>query len=107
MRNYCSTELTYECQTWHNTTITALVVIAMVIIAMHFSGFGNWSLFTDAIIIAGAVVSGLWALWVVRTIRGILSWWKNMHSMLDVTHDLLQETKQDIKEIKDLQKPPQ
>ena len=106
MKKYCSNKLTQECQRWHDLGITLLVIMSTITLAIGYNGFHlhEWK---EAIIVGAAVIAGAWSLWVVRTLRGMLHWWQDMHGMVDSATQILQEAKSDIKEIKSLTKSSQ
>jgi hypothetical protein len=105
MRKYCSDQLATECQTWHHTVLTLLAGTALATVFMHIEGFDHWVLYKNIMLALAAFVIVGWCLWTVRTIRSILYWWQDMHRHLDSAEQLLKETKDEIKVIKDLSKP--
>lgn len=100
MKRYCSDKLTTECDVWRDVMISFIIMTATTIIAIHLFGIKFDSVFSDTIVITASVLSAFWCLWTVRAIRGMLSWWRELHASVNSATALLKETKEDIKEIK-------
>lgn len=101
----CSTAKDKQCQAWRNSLIILVVMLAAMTITMHLEHWDRWDIYTKIVLGTATVVSTAWCIWVMHTFRNIIGWWKEMHHNMDEAVRLLNESKQDISEIKQLSKP--
>jgi len=99
MKKPCPKRARMQCVWWEVAGITLLVFLAVYSIVIHVPGF---SLSKDILIALGASFSVLWCLWAVRTFRNIMTWWADLQLSIEHATKLLEETKQDLKDIKSI-----
>jgi hypothetical protein len=100
MKNPCPKKTKIQCLWWEVTGISLLVFFAVYAIVVHVPGY---SLTHEILLAAVGTFCILWCLWAVRTFRNIMVWWSNLQTSLDNTSKLLEETKQDLKDIKSIE----
>jgi hypothetical protein len=91
-----------QCIIWEVSAITLLVFLAVYAIVAHAYDF---SATKELFISIGGTVGILWAVWVVRTFRSIMSWWINMQDNVDHALALLNDAKKDLEEIRSNSRP--
>ncbi len=99
MKKPCPKQTRTQCIWWEISGVSLLVFLAVYSIVMHVPGY---TLGKELLIATGATFSVMWCLWVVRVFRNIMTWWADLQLNIDYTTKLLEETKQDIKEIKSI-----
>lgn len=99
MNQPCPKKTRSQCVWWEVVGISLLVFLAVFSIVFHVHGLAGMK---EIILVVGATLSILWALWVVRTFRSIMIWWADLQNNMSRATQLLEETKQDIKEIKSI-----
>jgi hypothetical protein len=99
MKKTCPKQTRTQCVWWEVAGISLLVFLAVYSIVTHVPGY---TLNKELVIAAGASFSVLWCLWIVRTFRNIMTWWTDLQLSIDHATKLLEETKQDLKEIKSI-----
>ena len=102
MKSICPLVLKKQCSIWQTAGITLLVFLAVFAIVSHTFSFSN-SL-TIIVTIAGSL-STLWCLWVIFALSNLFSWWAEIRQKVDSASCVLQEARDDIREIKTLAKP--
>ena len=91
-----------QCVWWEVSIMTFLVFLAVYSVVAHvFDQSPSVELLMSMI----ATCSVLWSIWVIRTFRNIMNWWIDIQHRVSVAVSLLEETKQDVKDIKTLAKP--
>lgn len=99
MKKTCPKKIRTQCVWWEIVSISLLVFLAVYSILVHVPGY---NLTHELILSTGATFSVLWCLWVVRTFRNMMTWWSDLQTNIETAAKLLEETKQDIKEIKSI-----
>jgi hypothetical protein len=99
MKKPCPKKTRLQCIWWEVAGVSLLVFLAVYSIVVHVPGY---TLGKELLIASGATFTVMWCLWVVRTFRNIMLWWADLQLNIDCATKLLEETKQDIKEIKSI-----
>jgi len=86
-----------ECVWWEVGAMSLLVFLAVYAIVSHALDLSHTK---EIIMSIGASCGVIWSIWVIRTFRNIMAWWANIKYNVDTACELLNETKQEIKEIK-------
>lgn len=98
----CPRKKQFNCVLWEAVAITVLVFVAVwTIVDKTFDLTPS----REILVAIGSTFAICWCIWVVRTFRAIMSWWIHMHDSVDHALILLNETKQDLKDIKSDTKP--
>ena len=99
MKKLCPKQIRAQCVWWEVAGISLLVLLAVYSIVVHVPGY---TLSKEILIASGASFFVLWCLWIVRTFRNIMTWWADLQLSIEHASKLLEETKQDLKEIKSI-----
>ncbi len=99
MKQSCPKKVRTQCVWWEASAVGLLVFLAIYSIVVHVPGF---SATKELILTLGGTFTVLWCLWVVRVFRDILLWWTDLQVNIDYATRLLEDTKQDIKELKSI-----
>lgn len=96
----CSEKFYKQCFAWRNTILTSITITLFAFVVFLFLGYQDWHLFIKTAVVLGCATCLCWWIWVMKKIRDIAEWWLDLHHKLDTAQNLLVETKQDIKTIK-------
>ena len=97
MKKPCPKKTRTQCIWWEIAGVSLLVFLAVYSIVIHVPGY---TLSKEILIATGASFSVLWCLWIVRTFRNIMTWWVDLQLSIEHASKLLEDTKQDLKDIK-------
>ena len=101
----CSTRFLTQCKFWQHYAITSLVVIVVAAMVLELKNFTGWHFAANVFIAWGVATSVIWWVWIMKKIYDIAHWWMQLHHHVDTATQLLQETKADIKDIKNTTAP--
>ena len=99
MQTPCPTEKEGQCRSWLKVALAGLVSFCTVTVMLHLDGWSQWGLYTKVVLTSGGVFCTVWALWVLHTFLGMISWWKQMRHDMDRACQLLEESKKELQEI--------
>ncbi len=85
-----------ECELWQKFAFATVCFLVFVLAV----GLGELDVTRKTVVYAGALITGIWSIWIIKKLYDIANWWADLQQQVRYTNDLLIETKQDIKEIK-------
>lgn len=86
-----------QCISWEIGALSLLIFLAVYAVLSHTYSIG----YTKELILSlGTTCCILWSVWVVRTFLNIVTWWTDIQHKVSCACNLLEETKQEIKELK-------
>jgi hypothetical protein len=96
----CPVRFHAQCNIWTVYGVLSLCTFITVAIVLHQSGYSAWDSFIKAGVAFGTVTCVVWWVWIMKKLHDLAKWWINLHNRINSAHDLLVETKQDIRIIK-------
>ena len=96
----CSTHFLTQCKFWQNYALASVGIILITGIVLESKSFAGWDLIVKVIVVWGAATCVIWWMWIMKKLYDIARWWTTLHQNIDAASQLLIETKQDLKEIK-------
>jgi uncharacterized membrane protein YobD (UPF0266 family) len=77
--------------------MSTALVIGLIMLGL----FENYVWYVDIVILSSIAVMSIWILWIVTILKNIANWWADMYYQIDHAVGVLQETNQDIKQLKE------
>jgi len=92
-----------ECQWGYKISAVVFVCTLFLWAAYHVFDLGTVGITTQWIIGSLFVIISAWTVWVVKTLYNMVFWWTDILQRVDTAQTLLEQTHQDLKEIKSIQ----
>jgi hypothetical protein len=96
----CSYKFLKQCTFWQFYASVSVGIATVLGFVIYNNSISDWTVCMKFAAGFGAFTCLCWWLWCVKKIKDIAFWWFDLHHKLEQTHILLNETKQDLKIIK-------
>ena len=93
-----------QCNVWTVYCVLSVSVFLATASVLYYNDHTLWQILLKSGVAFGTTTCVIWWLWVMKKLRDMAVWWIDLKHNIDTAAQLLAESKQDLRDIKELSK---